>query len=571
MADEQATADYKSVHARLIEDFHCDPNCNSGLAQVFRLPGLMHWKSGTPYLVHTVNAPGFRYGREELIKAFPPVGKRSAEIMTFSPPLVPDDNENQRIRDALFSVSADCGRDVWVKIGMSLEGHYGQAGEALFDEWSRTAKIAGKYNERDLKTTWRSFRGSGITIGTLFCFARDGGWEGETNRLYEEWCRKHAAQKSNGDNKPTPGWSYYDGSAERKPMRWAIKNIIPEVGFGILSGQWGMFKTTAALELSLSVMTGGMFAGQYRVKRVGPVAYIALEGARMIAARLAAIAQERGVTGRLPFAWRDNCPALTDKNAAEVICGYLKEIEAQYDGQPPALVWIDTVITAAGYQSEGADNDTSATQMVMNCLSAVAKEAVGFVFGIDHFGKVIETGTRGSSAKEGAVDTIIAALGDRAVSGEVKNTRLAMRKQRDGLSGFEIPYTPRTIVTGEDEDGDVETAVIFDWGKAQQPKDTKAGWTGSLRLFWRVLTTALVDGQDYRPFSDGPLVRAVDIEAVRAEFYRQYAADGPDGQKRVAKRQAFNKALNGAQAKNLVACRESGGVQWVWVVTPEES
>ena len=80
-----------------------------------------------------------------------------------------------------------------------------------------------------------------------------------------------------------------------------------------------------------------------------------------------------------------------------------------------------------------------------------------------------------------------------------------------------------------------------------------------------------MDGQDYRPFSDGPLVRAVDIEAVRAEFYRQYAADGPDGQKRVAKRQAFNKALNGAQAKNLVACRESGGVQWVWVVTPEES
>ena len=93
----------------------------------------------------------------------------------------------------------------------------------------------------------------------------------------------------------------------------------------------------------------------------------------MIAARLAAIAQERGVTGRLPFAWRDNCPALTDKNAAEVICGYLKEIEAQYDGQPPALVWIDTVITAAGYQSEGADNDTSATQMVMNCLSAVPR------------------------------------------------------------------------------------------------------------------------------------------------------------------------------------------------------
>ena len=57
-----------------------------------------------------------------------------------------------------------------------------------------------------------------------------------------------------------------------------------------------------------------------------------------------------------------------------------------------------------------------------------------------HVGKVVETGTRGSSAKEGAADAVIALLADRELSGGLRNTRLAVRKQRDGLSGFEIPF-----------------------------------------------------------------------------------------------------------------------------------
>ena len=39
-----------------------------------------------------------------------------------------------------------------------------------------------------------------------------------------------------------------------------------------------------------------------------------------------------------------------------------------------------------------------------------------------------------------------------------ENIRLAVRKQRDGLSGFEIPFTARMAETGTDEDGDPVTA-----------------------------------------------------------------------------------------------------------------
>ena len=90
----------------------------------------------------------------------------------------------------------------------------------------------------------------------------------------------------------------------------------------------------------------------------------------------------------------------------------------------------------------------------MTALRITSQRTGALVVGIDHFGKVLETGTRGSSAKEGAADVVIALLADRELSGGVKNTRLAVRKQRDGVSGFEIPFTARMAETGTDEDGD---------------------------------------------------------------------------------------------------------------------
>ena len=73
------------------------------------------------------------------------------------------------------------------------------------------------------------------------------------------------------------------------------------------------------------------------------------------------------------------------------------------------MIVIDTMITAAGFSS-GEDNDAAAAQKVMNSLRITSQRTGALVVGIDHFGKVVETGTRGSSAKEGAADVVIALL-----------------------------------------------------------------------------------------------------------------------------------------------------------------
>jgi hypothetical protein len=191
-----------------------------------------------------------------------------------------------------------------------------------------------------------------------------------------------------------------------------------------------------------------------------------------------------GVNGPLPFAWRGDCPALINKNSADTLYGIANEaagdLKRRFD-LPVSLIWVDTLITAAGFAA-GEDNDTAAAQKVMNALRLVSQRTGALVVGIDHFGKVVETGTRGSSAKEGAADAVIGLLADRELSGGVKNTRLAVRKQRDGVSGFEIAFTARMAETGSDDDGDAITAPVIDWQATQQTAPQgDARWTPSMQ------------------------------------------------------------------------------------------
>jgi hypothetical protein len=366
-------------------------------------------------------------------------------------------------------------------------------------------------------------------------------------------------------------WKYHNGEVPAPPP-WLIKGVLPRTGAAIMSGQWGAFKTTVALDLSVCVMRGLPFAGRYIVKRPGAVLYLALEGSGMLLTRLSAIAANHSVTSLLPFAYRDDCPALTDKNAAEALCAIAREaavdLKRRFD-LPVSLIWIDTLITAAGFAS-GEDNDAAAAQRVMTTLRNTSRRTGALVVGIDHFGKTLENGTRGSSAKEGAADTVIAVLADRELSGGIMNTRLAVRKQRDGVSGFEIPFTVRLTEIGLDDDGDLVTAPIIDWQVPQQAAQGGTRWTPSMQLLRRVLMTVLGDsGQKVRPFPDGPEVCACNLDLVRAEFYRQYPADGTDQQKAEARRKAFGRSVKESIARGVVITREVDGVQLTWLATLE--
>jgi hypothetical protein len=367
---------------------------------------------------------------------------------------------------------------------------------------------------------------------------------------------------------------YWHGEVDYRTSRpYLVQDCIPEVGHGLIAGQWGTFKTFGAFDLAHSCMSGEPWLG-YEIMRRGGVLFIALEGGSEVPIRLQGLIEDRGkIEGPAPFAWIETCPPLIGKDAADEICAIAEPIAKQLQerfGVRLVLIIIDTIIAGAGYTKDGQDNDAAAGQAVMNTLKAVSKRMGCFTFGVDHFGKQIETGTRGTSAKEGSADVIIAMLGDRSVSGEVTNTRLALRKRRGGPNGEEHAFTAHKIDMDPDQFGKPMSTLVLDWRGTQDPQPAKERWSKSLRLLRQVLMTILADhGRNCQPYADGPTVRACDIALVRQEFCRQYPADGDEKKKAHTRLQAFYRAIKAAQEASLIAIRELNDVQLVWLTKPE--
>jgi hypothetical protein len=381
----------------------------------------------------------------------------------------------------------------------------------------------------------------------------------------------------NGDKQPEPRKIYWHGQVDyRKSRPYLVQDCIPEVGHGLISGQWGMFKTFAVFDLAHSCMSGELFLG-YEIVRRGGVLFIAVEGGSEVPIRVQAVIEDRGkIEGPAPFTWIDeDCPPLIGEDAANEICAIAepiaKEMQERF-GLPLVLIIIDTIIAGAGYTKDGQDNDASAGQAIMNTLKAVAKRTRTFVFGVDHFGKDPNTGTRGTSAKEGSADVVIAMIGDRSLGGQVTNTRLALRKRRGGPNGEEHQFTARIIPMDVDNRGKPMSSMVLDWHTTQapQPAAAKDRWAKWLRRLRQVLMTILVDhGRNCQPYADGPTVRACDLELVRQEFCRQYPADGDEKKKAHNRLQAFYRSIKGAQNASLIAIREVDDVQLVWLTKPE--
>jgi hypothetical protein len=367
----------------------------------------------------------------------------------------------------------------------------------------------------------------------------------------------------------------------RKTRPFLIQDLLPEVGVGLLVGQWGVYKTFRAVDLVHCVISGQPFLS-FEIVRPGGVLYIALEGASELPIRFQAVLEQKGDPDKYPkgapFAWTDQCPPLINPDAATTIIAKAKEVTAVLERRfklPLSMIMIDTIADAAGYRREGSDNDAAITQMVMNTLAQIARALGCFVCGIDHYGKDANAGTRGSSAKEARADVVLACLGDRSEAGHISNSRLALRKRRSGPNGEEFRFTARPVDMGADQNGRPITTLVLDWQTSDDdaPKPTKAEeWGGgkAIQKLRGIIMSLMADvGEQIRPFADGPVVRALKIKLVEAEFYKTYHTTGTtERNKRNAKRMAFQRAVLEADAKKIIITREIAGEDYVWLNKP---
>ena len=164
-ADDHGRADFNHVMERMIKSYGSDPGAKD-ISRVLRVPGFVNRKRSEPFLVRIVNLAGRRYSRRQIVEAFPAVPRIVRPIRQWQPRT----DDDRRIRNALAHINAD-DRDIWLRIGMALKSHYGEAGRDLWDRWSRQSK---KFDEAMQNRTWRSLRGGGVNIGTIFYYGRRG-------------------------------------------------------------------------------------------------------------------------------------------------------------------------------------------------------------------------------------------------------------------------------------------------------------------------------------------------------------------------------------------------------------
>jgi hypothetical protein len=382
--------------------------------------------------------------------------------------------------------------------------------------------------------------------------------------------------------KPKPALPpmYCHGDPDPRPVRrWAIKKMMPACGHGLLSGQWGTYKSFMALELAASLMTSQPFLDRIIERQCG-VLFLLAEGAEEMRVRLEVMVHEKcGAMPRAPFRWYETCPVLLARGSLDKLIAMARKADASLRAEfalPLGLIVIDTVAASAGYAQMGAESDNAIGQQLMNLLKLAAVQLDCFVLGIDHFGKNINTGTRGGSSKEGSADLVLACLGERELSGRVANLRLAIRKCRGGPSGLEFSFSMREVTHPQpDEEGNPITTLVVDWTAPTAPPGPGPDpWEGERRtdarqamlLLKRVLMAKLAEHGEELETAGGPIVRGIDQEVVREEFYQQTPADGTERQKRDVRRKRFVRTINRAIEKGLIGMREIGAVTWLWLL-----
>jgi hypothetical protein len=333
-------------------------------------------------------------------------------------------------------------------------------------------------------------------------------------------------------------WGELDHLPKREPL---IKDVIDVGAMSAIIGATGAYKTGTAIDLAGHIALGLPWRGQEVLQ--GIPLYLAVEGGRGIAERLEAWRKYHNVNA-------DDCPFYVIPEPIDLAHGdadarlLIQRITEL--GQVDFIV-ADTVSRALAGGDENSPKDMGA--FVRNC-DLIRNETGAHICSLHHLGKDESRGARGHSLLKAALDTEITAT----KSGRVGS--LEITKQRDGPEGAKWGFAIEVV----ELDGEKQSYVVV---PSDAPPISKASrWRKGLAVFRDAVQAAVLShGQDHRPAGDGPLVKAVHLDHVRAEYKRLYLHSG-DGDRAAAERQAWGRALREARGSNLIGAERD----MLWLV-----
>ena len=164
----------------------------------------------------------------------------------------------QEITNALTFISPDCGRKQWIDIGMAI--HNADLPFSVWDNWSKQSE---KYNHNEMATQWHSFEhDGGITLGTLFSHARDGGYvrpKPDVTELFKDMTPTVEYDEMSNLMRPAP--PDIDTMLFPKTLRYRAEEISTERGCDVIVPLFaGLSAMSSALDARSRLHVGNEYA-----------------------------------------------------------------------------------------------------------------------------------------------------------------------------------------------------------------------------------------------------------------------------------------------------------------------
>ncbi|KRR18478.1 AAA family ATPase [Bradyrhizobium retamae] len=336
---------------------------------------------------------------------------------------------------------------------------------------------------------------------------------------------------------------------------YLVKHLLASTGPMVIWGPPKCGKSFWAVDLGLHIALGWKYRGR-RVQQA-PVVYIALEGQHGMPARIEAFRRYHHIADAPFYLVTSRLNLIAD--AAQLI----KDIKAQIPTDiTPGVVFIDT-LNRSLFGSESKDEDMAKYLAAAESVATNLDCAVAIV----HHCGIDASRPRGHTSLTGSVESQLAIR--KARNGDVIVT---VECAKDFPEGAEITSRLEQVTVGTDLDGDdITTLVVLPSDSAPQPQRSgKRAKTEprSIRTFREAMGEAMeANGKDMQVLDGGPVVRAVDSQYVRAEFYRRWASGEHDVKKATqAREKAFQRLLKGLPSDIATAIKHDR--EWLWNVGP---
>ena len=293
---------------------------------------------------------------------------------------------------------------------------------------------------------------------------------------------------------------------EFTPPQWLVRDHIEADSLALAFGDPASGKSFYAVSLACCVATGHRWYG-HKVK-AGPVVYVAGEGHNGLRRRMSAWEHEVGASLTDAPLFISTAPAaLCDPASIADVLAAIADVKSQ--GEPPALVVIDTVARNFGPGDENSTRDMGA---FIQAADTIRTQYGCTILLIHHTGHTDKGRARGAMALKGALDAEYRL--DKDDDGVV---RLEATKMKDASLPGPLAFRLQGVGLGVFDDEGVEATSAVLALTEYHPKKPKSG-PGK----WQVVAIEKLEGlhreERENAIESGrdPNVASVPLEAWRA-------------------------------------------------------